>query len=82
MRYSTNDYRAATAYQSPLGCVWQERPHALVNDLCEEVDRLRAANAELRALCDLASGDIKAAAARIDSAIKVTDAISKRHSEE
>ena len=38
---STDDYRKAMSGEGDLGLDWKDKPHRLVYDLCNEVDRLQ-----------------------------------------
>lgn len=44
----TDDYRTAPGGNGPKAFTWKDKPHRLVYDLCEEVERVRAVNAALR----------------------------------
>lgn len=40
---NTSDYRVAPSGMGPHADTWADKPHRLIYDLCNEVDRLRAA---------------------------------------
>lgn len=41
--YSTEDYRKAPNRGGPMAYAWCDKPHRLIYDLCDEVERLHAA---------------------------------------
>jgi hypothetical protein len=45
---NTDDYRIAPGNRGPQARTWKDKPHRLIYDLCEEVERVRAVNAALR----------------------------------
>lgn len=46
----TNEYRAAPGGNGPHAADWMDKPHRLVYDLCDEVDRLTVAVEEMVSL--------------------------------
>ena len=44
----TYECRLAPSGIGPLAYTWSDKPHRLLYDLCHEVERLEAENAELR----------------------------------
>lgn len=45
----TDDYRIAPGDRGPKASTWKDKPHRLLYDLCEEVERVRAVNVALQA---------------------------------
>lgn len=41
-KFDINEYRLAPSGQGPKAGQWGDKPHRLVYDLCNEVERLRA----------------------------------------
>jgi len=44
---NTQDYRIAPGGDGPQASEWENKPHRLIYDLCDEVERLQAVNREL-----------------------------------
>lgn len=49
---NTNDYRNAPSYWGPKAFQWLDKPHSLVYELCNEVDRLRKELADAKELIE------------------------------